>query len=239
MGKLHYDFVISIGQNCFVSRVLQRNNLRFFSSPLDWLQIDNYDCVINILKNKFKNFFNKEDLIFKGLDTNSRSDVYYNKYICSYFIHNFPANSKAEFDHYYDKSLKKYNYRIERLLKKFKNAKVCLIWIESKLIAPSNKTITNDVLSNDIEELNEIYKNDGACFDIFYIRHDDSFSIHKFEIDNRICTLNNTPINDTLGNIDLAGKIILNRAEIPAKNRLKCYLFKIKKLIKLCNVIDL
>ena len=58
-----YDLIMSIGQNCGAPEILKESKLRRFAGPLDWLVID-YNSVMIIIKNKFQDFFNKEDLEF-------------------------------------------------------------------------------------------------------------------------------------------------------------------------------
>lgn len=64
-----YDFVISLGEKCFVAQTLSKMGIRQFSGPFDWLEIfyggtgGGIIDRLNLIINKFQNFFNKEDLI--------------------------------------------------------------------------------------------------------------------------------------------------------------------------------
>ena len=233
----YYDIVISIGQNCFVSRILRALNYRLFACPLDWVLVYNYTYSMELLKNKFENYFNKEDLSFVAVNEKWNTDVYFNNRNKTTFIHDFLKNSKNNFNEAYNKSKVKHKRRIKRLVEKLqKGVNVCLVYIEWQPGAEKNQIITNEIINNDIKELNAIYKR--CNFDILYIKHNENLDINQYTINNRICELNNTPTNDELGNINLATKIIKKRVRLKFFSKLNPYFHKIKRVIKLCKIIN-
>lgn len=196
------------------------------------LNLNNYTYTIEVLKNKFKDYFRKDYLEFTCLDQFNNTDVYRNKYTKLSFIHDFPHNSQSCFDKIYEVSKKKYDRRIKRILGKLKKrTKICLIYVEWKKLATQNENITNDILAKDIKELNNLYK--GVSFDIFYIQHNENFVIDKFKIDNRICIVNNTPNGHHLGNLNLISQIVRKRIKLKKISKLKIVVNKIIKLIQL------
>lgn len=233
----YFDIIFSIGQNCLVPRILRKLNLRVFATPFDWALVHNYTISINLLKNKFENYYNKEDLTYICANDEFYTDVYLNKRTKTYFIHDFKKNSQNDFDAGYKISKEKYERRKKRLLKKLEHgAKVCLIFVECQADADKNELISNDIIKNDIKELNTIYKQ--CNFDIFYVKHNESLNINEYTINDRICELNNIPTNDKLGNINLVTKVLSQRIKLKILSKLSTYLYKIKRIIKLYKIFN-
>ena len=55
--NINTDCVIGFGNGCTIAGNLNRNNLRFFSTPFDWLLDYSLENVYSLLENKGKNFF--------------------------------------------------------------------------------------------------------------------------------------------------------------------------------------
>ena len=55
--KIVVDFAFSIGNNCASAKYLRVNNLRFQSSPLDWMFNYSLKTVSHLFKTEFKDFF--------------------------------------------------------------------------------------------------------------------------------------------------------------------------------------
>ncbi len=55
--KIIVDFALSIGNNCAGAHYLRENNLRFQSSPLDWMFDYSLKTVNHLFKTEFKDFF--------------------------------------------------------------------------------------------------------------------------------------------------------------------------------------
>ena len=53
------DFLLSIGKHCRPAIQLRKNDLRLFSSPLDWMGGYTLDIAIMLYKTNFKSFFEK------------------------------------------------------------------------------------------------------------------------------------------------------------------------------------
>ena len=234
MKKCRYDYIIAIGQNCFAPRVLLVNKLRQFSGPLDWLEFFNYSSAIDTLKEKFRNFFDKENLVYFGINTDSYTDVYKNKRKIK-FIHDFPVNSKGvEFDELYTKSKEKYERRINRFIEKVRNSKVLLLYVEWIRLYKNNTGITNKTLSADIKELNSIY---NSNFDILYIKHNPDLKTDEYKINKRICEINNIPSKGYLGNIDMVNEILSERVALKAHGVVEQRIGIIKRLLNFYRII--
>ena len=75
------DFLLSIGKHCRPAIQLRENNLRYFSSPLDWIGGYTLDILLKLYKNNFENFFKnfKIDYDKKAApDSIWVDDIYYN-----------------------------------------------------------------------------------------------------------------------------------------------------------------
>ena len=55
--NINVDCVIGFGDGCRIAQNLKINNLRFFSTPFDWLMKYSLETVFTLLKNKGKFFF--------------------------------------------------------------------------------------------------------------------------------------------------------------------------------------
>lgn len=67
MEKKVYDFVLPFGEVCFTATLLRKMNLRIMACPLDLVYGSNFVNRFNIFLNDFKNFFNKEETIYKQI----------------------------------------------------------------------------------------------------------------------------------------------------------------------------
>lgn len=183
---------MSLGQCCLTPDVLREKKLRTFSGPFDWSDVDGYHTVINIVKNRFENYFKKENIkecyfdyirkvaVYRDIENNI---VYPHIYI------------NSDFEKTYKSAKKIYKRRINRffdLIENNKNPKILLIYIERGDIKEKRNT-TNEIILNDINELNKIYNK--KCFDILYLKHDDSLKMNEYRHENHIYYINNTPID--------------------------------------------
>ena len=64
--KKQYDLIFGIGEACLCSQALRNDNLQVFSYPFDWVYGTLLHNRVEILTNRFKDFFNKEDLVKIG-----------------------------------------------------------------------------------------------------------------------------------------------------------------------------
>lgn len=242
--KKKYDFIVSIGQGCATPEILRDSGLRLFSGPFDWTFVENYNITMDVIKNKFENYFNKEDLVFIGHYSRSGMDIYVNKYTNIKHAHSFPSSEIVSFEDAYKTESNRYKRRINRLFDYInkKNSKICFVYIERafdwehkkedlKLPQPD---ITNEMLEKDIKELNKIYSKD--CFDIFYIKHDENKKLNEYKIINHICYMNNSCIdkdNPHKGNMDMLEKIISKQLKV---KKASYFIKKIKSIYCIVKV---
>ena len=112
-----YDYVISLGEKCFVAQTLENLGARAFSGPFDWLEIfyngtgggvlERMDMIIN----KFQHFFDKDDFtsVYEGdwrLFATTRTNLS--------FRHEFSQTD--EFDQKFKDVATKYARRCNRML---------------------------------------------------------------------------------------------------------------------------
>lgn len=60
--KKSYDLIVSLGMSCAPAINMQRNNLRTFSMPLDWMISYSLTDVNRLYKNRFQNFMELTNL---------------------------------------------------------------------------------------------------------------------------------------------------------------------------------
>lgn len=111
-----YDTVVSLGQNCLPSMMLEKNGLRTYSGVLDWMISDELNDVSRLWENRFQGFMELANL--KGKVTTGTNltvtDTLYN--ITS--VHDFPLsrNTPEQMNSYGDFK-NKMNRRIERYIR--------------------------------------------------------------------------------------------------------------------------
>ncbi len=130
-----YDFIFSIGENCFCADILNKNNLRTTSSPFDWLTPNrdysktNMISNLQIINNKFKDFLIKDNFIYIGDSVKDGVKMYLNNNTNLFYNHDFFIDNKFEDD--YIKMKETYQRRIERLLTELESDKKNLmVYIE-------------------------------------------------------------------------------------------------------------
>lgn len=85
------DVIFSVGVACRPAYHLKSNGLRFFASPLDWMNRYSLDTVLHLFDTSFEDFFVdiEEDLEWKGSLYRKIHDIKNN--ICS--LHHFRPNT--------------------------------------------------------------------------------------------------------------------------------------------------
>lgn len=168
-----YDFIFSIGENCFCADILNKNNLRTTSSPFDWLTPNrdysktNMISNLQIINNKFKDFLIKDNFIYIGDSVKDGVKMYLNNNAKLFHNHDFFIGNEFEED--YIKIKDTYLKRIERLLNELKSdKKILMAYIEHY------KLYNNDFYINElIDLLNAIRKTyNNENIDLLYIRHE-------------------------------------------------------------------
>lgn len=186
--KKRYDFIMSLGQCCLTPNILREKNLRLFSGPFDWSQVEDYRSIINIVKNRFERYFLKENIKFLFLDKERNVSVY--KDVENNIIYPHIDNYLG-FENMYSIAKRTYKRRIARFFNFIKdNKKILLLYIQSK---DSKENITNEDILKDIEDLNKIYNK--KCFDILYLKHEGSLKMNECRHEKHIYYVNNTPID--------------------------------------------
>jgi len=109
---------ISLGANCTVARRLDTKKLRSYAFPFDWLRTPQFDSIILLLKNSFKDFLNTGYLIANNTEKNITVNTLYD----ITFTHDFENYST-----FIAKDLgsvqEKYNRRINRLYETLRSNK--------------------------------------------------------------------------------------------------------------------
>ena len=183
-----YDFIFSIGENCFCADILNKNNLRTTSSPFDWLTPNRDYCKeniisnLNIINNKFKDFLRKDDFIYLGDEKESGVKIYLNNNTNLFYNHDFFIDNKFEDD--YIKMKETYQRRIERLLNELKSDKKNLmVYIEYYRL--HNNYFNINELIDLLNAIRKTYNNENI--DLLYIRHEFYCNDITFKIiDNKI-----------------------------------------------------
>ena len=183
-----YDFIFSIGENCFCADILNKNNLRTVSSPFDWLTPNREYSKINmisnlqIINNKFKDFLIKDNFIYLGDSVKDGVKMYLNNNAKLFHNHDFFIENKFEDE--YIKVKDTYSKRIERLLNELKSdKKILMVYIEHY------KLYNNDFYINELIDLldaiRKTYNNENI--DLLYMRHEFFCNDITFKIiDNKI-----------------------------------------------------
>lgn len=164
-----YDLIFSFGEACLCASILKSLGLRELSSPYDWMYGSTFEGRVNLFLNNFKNFLNKENLVFIGQRDNPEPcDIYENTSTNMVFNHDFPLNTPLDDSFYIVKE--KYNKRINRLFDKIKTAKkVLIVYME---LPDSKDKVDEKKIRESIIKINK--KFNTSKIDILFIRHDDN-----------------------------------------------------------------
>jgi hypothetical protein len=105
---------ISLGLNCFPAGFLKFLHLKNASYPFDWLQLFNFNNILNILNNNYENLFNIENLNLND-NCNENNELCTHKKYGNIFVHHCP-----------NKNLNYFNRCVERF-KKISSKKIIFI----------------------------------------------------------------------------------------------------------------
>lgn len=183
-----YDFIFSIGENCFCADILNKNKLRITSSPFDWLTPNrdysktNMISNLQIINNKFKDFLIKDNFIYIGDSVKDGVKMYLNNNTNLFYNHDFFIDNKFEDD--YIKMKETYQRRIERLLTELESDKKNLmVYIEYYRL--HNNYFNINELIDLLDAIRKTYNNENI--DLLYIRHEFFCNDITFKIiDNKI-----------------------------------------------------
>ena len=168
LKKRKYEAVFSIGEACACATNLKLNCLRSFSGPFDWCYGANIKERVSYILNDFENFFNQDDLVCVGIDTNNMA--YRNNRTFITYNHDFSKD--GVFSEEYPTIFQKYQRRTQRMLSYLKSGKPVLLVYQS---LPRIKYLNIPELNNEqniiesVQQLSAKYPN----VDLLYIRHNE------------------------------------------------------------------
>ena len=144
--NINVDIVIGLGPTCRAAAALKRNNLRIFSSPLDWMLNYSLSDVITLLKEKGKNFFSDCSEAKEYSSEHNTGIIDNRNGMIS--MHDYPKDRPIDKAGKYFS--KKYKYKFKKLDKLLKRAKsICIV---------TNREIFIDEFQNFIKEFVQLYK---------------------------------------------------------------------------------
>lgn len=168
--KKRYDYVISLGEKCFVTQTLIKLNLRKTSGPFDWaggfVNGAGLATRLSLILNEFKDFFEK-NLMKPAYDYNGRR-LFMNTKTGMAFRHEFEQNDI--FEDKYPEIKEKYNRRIKRFQEILSSKKRVLFVYAASLF--ENSDIDDTV--NKIKIIQQKYNNNNI--DILVIDSDKSLN---------------------------------------------------------------
>ncbi len=136
-----FDYVVPLGEACFVATFLKNLNTREFSAPFDWVMGASLETRLELILNEFKDFLNIEDfvcvtkevearLIAEGLtDFPTEHEIYQNTRTGISHNHDFLRNMPLEES--YPLAKEKYDRRIERFLELLRgNSKILFFYVD-------------------------------------------------------------------------------------------------------------
>ena len=178
LKRRKYDLIISIGEVCYCSSSIRKFNLQKYSYPFDWVFGADLESRINIIKNKFSNFFELKDLEYKYSQDNLY--VIHNNRTGINFIHDFLI-SKGPWKGQYNEVCAKYERRCDRvldLLTSNQKKKILLVYIKHHTFDLKGD-YTNQELENLMKDLEQIYPNKE--FNILFLEHNENYKPDKFD----------------------------------------------------------
>ncbi|MEF2967950.1 DUF1796 family putative cysteine peptidase [Paenibacillus sp. M1] len=154
-----YHAIYSLGDLCTVSIQLERNGLRPYAGPLDWMASYSLPDVIRLLGNRFAGFMDYDHLVVEKQVSDKLylvKETYYNVYSNhDFFTHNNTSQHLAA----YPEVKAKYDRRVQRFLEKAQTS-------------PSNLFIRTGGTFAELEALRGVLAQLVAhSFDILLVNH--------------------------------------------------------------------
>ena len=186
MPRIKYDFILPMGEACFVPQSLEKLDLRFFSTPLDWAGARPFAELFEMFLGDFEGFFEKEDMEFytQMKRKNPHFDVYINKRTQFFFPHDFPIG--VPFDEAYPAVREKYMRRIARLKERMSDSRRVLI-LHIELPESGKPRISAERLTALSDAVAAKYP--GTRADILYLAHNSTIpakTTHYRHINERV-----------------------------------------------------
>lgn len=174
MKKTKYDLIFSCGEFCMVSKNLRDNKLQFESYPFDWILGFSPIILLENLKDNFKNYFLKENLV--KIKEETEFDIYEDKTNKVQYLHDF--HHGLNFDEDYNENNAKFQRRIKRLQNRIENSKKML------LIFASSDFFNEEKVIESFRGLKAYIKKD---IDFLYVRlKQDMKSVKEVELEGCI-----------------------------------------------------
>ena len=166
------DVALSFGSSCRAADALKRNNLRFFSSPFDWLMKYKLDTVYDILKDKGNNFL--ADYEEKDIPNGTKYRYIVSKSTGMIAMHHFYQHISLDEAYFlFNETVKR---RFKTLDKVLENAKtICIV--------TSRKSETEKIISF-LDKFLELYEFEKLYFINIY--NDSNEEIIKTEYENAV-----------------------------------------------------
>ena len=232
-----YDLIFGIGSACSCSQTLRKLNLQFYSYPLDWLYGRDFSYRVDLLVNEFKDFINREDLVFENRwnnDDQNPCDIYKNQRTGIVFNHDFPKDVPLEKS--FEAIRSKYERRINRLIEQIRQSdRILVVYVED----PGNSEDVGEQVLRDCQKKIE-EKFSGKRIDLLYVgcretpvdeRYGDHIRKLCFDYRNK----DNAPPHDArLLRAGLRGRYCLKRSFF---ERCRSVIFRLKKHLKQCNFL--
>lgn len=169
ISDMYYcDFILSIGPHCRPAVNLRLNQLREFSSPLDWMMDYSLDTVLHLFRSGFRDFFTEYELDSAEPDGAAgmlRVNDTLNGIVS---IHHFPADIPPDSAYpQFDAKMRKRARRLESMLH---NA--------SSVVLLSDRTESEHELSSFLYSFSDIYPH--LRIRLINTRHDENMPFDSY-----------------------------------------------------------
>ncbi|NEW04429.1 hypothetical protein GK047_00115 [Paenibacillus sp. SYP-B3998] len=114
-----YDMVISLGGNCQTAYQLDKNKLRTFSGPLDWVTSYSVPGIIKMLETRFEGYMDLSHM--KVIGANPYHYTVEDHFSGCVSYHDFPINNEADPFITYSEFKIKLNHRIDTFYDRLAN----------------------------------------------------------------------------------------------------------------------
>ena len=144
---INVDFAFSIGNDCACAKYLRENNLRFQSSPLDWMFDYSLKTVNHLFKTEFKDFF-------KQIRVNNKKELYGKLYV-------YDTKNHIESHNHYMKNVPfaQERKRVDSMMKKRAESTISTIKKSTSLALISHRNSSDKEFTEFIKEFSKTYPN--------------------------------------------------------------------------------
>ncbi|MBR0038669.1 MAG: hypothetical protein IJP71_01535 [Lachnospiraceae bacterium] len=205
--KKYIDFMLSIGLNCKPAINIMSNGFRFFSSPLDFVEVRTIESVLHLFESKFDSFFSNYKIDFSKKTATGCywiDDLTNEIYTIHFMKKGMPILES------YRKFKEAMNLRAKRLDDRLKKV--------SKIVIVSQRPESKEELTWFLNEFSNLYPN--LCIDFINMRNDMKMSFDEIKVINVLddgkLSYTEYTFNDTRkclivpeGNIEMWSKILL------------------------------